>query len=81
MGLGRPGKVLMRHLLLVTAMFVFGLAITLGTASVLQDVAVARGKSTRGYRIEGGNQMPKPTMKISKQSRSLTTDTSHNSHL
>jgi hypothetical protein len=34
----------MRYLLLVTAMFVFGLAITLGTASVLQDVAVTRTK-------------------------------------
>ena len=71
----------MRHLLLVTAMFVFGLAIALGTASVLQDVAVARGKSTRGYGVEVGNQIPEPTMKISKQSRPLTTDIANNSHL
>jgi hypothetical protein len=66
----------MRHLLLATAMFVFGLAITLATASVLQDVAVARAKGAQSAEVEI-NQIPKSTMKPSKKSRSPATDTAH----
>jgi hypothetical protein len=52
----------MRHLLLATTMIVFGLAVTLGTASVLQDVAVAWNKSAQR---DGGevNQVPRPATK------------------
>ena len=58
----------MRHLLLATTMFVFGLAVTLGTASVLQDVAVAWSKSGQGDGFEV-NQALKPAMKPLRQSR------------
>lgn len=70
----------MRHLLLVSAMFVFGLAITFGTASVLQDVAVTRGKGAHGDWSES-NQRPKPMMKTSTQRGSLAADASIDSHL
>lgn len=44
----------MRHLLPLTAMFLFGLAITLGTASLLQDVAISRGNAagSNGFEVE-----------------------------
>lgn len=70
----------MRDLLLVMAMFVFGLAITLGTASVIHDVAVARGKGAQSDRFEV-DQIPKPTMAPSRQSRSSAAHTPYDSHL
>lgn len=70
----------MRALLFVTAMFVFGLAITFGTASVLQDVAVSHAKSARSDGFEGV-QMPTPTMKPLKQGQSPFTDRSNGSIL
>jgi hypothetical protein len=69
----------MRHLLLATAMFVLGLAITLGTASVLHDVAVIRGKSVQSDGFELG-QMTNLTMKPSMQGRSPAADTPYDSH-
>jgi hypothetical protein len=68
----------MRHLLVVTAMFVVGLAITLGAASVLQDVAVARGKSAQsdGFEVD---RIPKPAMKSLGHSRPSAIDALHDS--
>jgi hypothetical protein len=70
----------MRHLLFATAMFVFGLGVTLGTASVLRDIAVIRGKSTQGDRFEV-DQLAKPAMKLSTQSQSQAADTPHDLRL
>lgn len=69
----------MRHLLLATAMFVLGLAITLGTASVLHDVAVIRGKSAQsdGFKL---SQMTIIAMKPSNHGRSPAADTPYDSH-
>jgi hypothetical protein len=58
----------MRHLLLAVTMVVVGLGVTLGTASVLQDVAVAWSKSVQGDGFEV-TQIAKPAMKPARQSR------------
>jgi hypothetical protein len=57
----------MRHLLLAVTMVVVGLGVTLGTASVLQDVAVAWSKSVQGDGFEV-TQIAKPEMKPARQS-------------
>jgi hypothetical protein len=48
----------MRHLLLAATMLVFGLGITLGTASVLQDVAVAGRKGDQSDLFEVTDVQP-----------------------
>jgi hypothetical protein len=48
----------MRHLLLAATMFVFGLGITVGTASVLQDVAVAWRKGAQSDSFEVTDVQP-----------------------
>ena len=53
----------MRHLFLAATMIVFGLAITLGTASVLQDVAVARNNSVQSDQSEVTAMKPASTKK------------------
>ena len=51
----------MRHLLLAATMIVFGLTVTLGTASVLQDVAVARSNGVHGDAFEVTDMKPAST--------------------
>ena len=74
--LGRCG---MRHLLVATAMIAAGLAVTMGIASILQDVAIASSKSAQGDRFEV-NQLPKPAMKPARQSRPSAIDRPYDSH-
>jgi hypothetical protein len=52
----------MRHLLLAAAMLVVALVVTLGTANVLQDVAVARN-SLQGDPFEV-TEIAAPAMKL-----------------
>ena len=53
----------MRHLFFAATMIVFGLAITLGTASVLQDVAVARSNSVQSDQFDVTAKKPASTNK------------------
>jgi hypothetical protein len=69
----------MRHLLLVTTMFLFGLAVTLATASVLQDVAITQSKSAQTDEFEV-NQIPKPVMMPLRQSRPSAIDMFMSTH-
>jgi len=63
----------MRHLLLTAALFGVGLGVTFGTASVLQDVALAWTKSNQrdGFEV---TPIWKPAIKPARQERPSTID-------
>jgi hypothetical protein len=63
---GMPGKFWIRHLLLAAMMLVFGLGVTLGTASVLEDVMLAWGKNARREPFEVPDVKPTSARKHPK---------------
>ena len=70
----------MRHLMLAVTMFLAGLAVTLGTASVLQDVAMAWTQNDRSDRFEVP-QSAKPPIKPARQGRPSISERLQDSHI